>query len=111
MKSFFKPLLLCFFMFGTLYFSAQVQIDTVYLKKFYSKREVMIVMRDGKKLFTTIYAPKDSVQKHPILMVRTPYSCAPYGANVFSPRLYTTHWNNYIRLNYIIVMQDVRGRY
>ncbi len=111
MKSFFKPILLCFFMFGTLFFSAQVQIDTVYLKKFYSKREVMIAMRDGKKLFTTIYAPKDSVQKHPILMVRTPYSCAPYGANAFSPRLYTTHWNNYIRLNYIIVMQDVRGRY
>lgn len=44
-------------------------------------------------------------------MVRTPYSVAPYGANKFSPYLMTTHYSNYVKLNYIIVMQDVRGCY
>jgi putative CocE/NonD family hydrolase len=111
MKSFFKPLLLFFFTFCSLFVAGQEQIDSIYLQKVYFKREVMIPMRDGTKLFTTIYAPKDSSQKHPVLMMRTPYSVSPYGAGRFSPRLYSTHWSNYIRLNYIIVMQDVRGRY
>ena len=66
-------------------------------------------MRDGIKLFTSIYYPKDQSEKHPILMVRTPYSCAPYGAD-FSPRLWE-RWKYYARENYIIVVQDVRGRW
>ena len=86
-------------------------IDTTWLAKNYTKQEIMIPARDGKKLFTTIYAPKDNSEKHPFLMVRTPYSVAPYGKNKFSPRLYATHWVNYIKENYIIVMQDVRGKY
>ena len=68
-------------------------------------------MRDGVKLFTTIYAPKDNGEKHPVLMMRTPYSVAPYGKDKFSPRLYITHWKNYLAGNYIMVMQDVRGKY
>lgn len=68
-------------------------------------------MRDGIKLFTTIYAPIDKSEKHPILMMRTPYSCAPYGAGLFSPRLYAGSWANYVREKYILIMQDVRGRY
>ena len=40
-------------------------------------------MRDGVKLFTSIYVPKDSSEKHPILMERTPYNCAPYGAGEY----------------------------
>ena len=39
----------------------------------------MIKMRDGKKLYTAIYEPKDNSEKHPTLMMRTPYSCSPYG--------------------------------
>lgn len=103
-------LLLLFFTLAAFSLKSQV-IDTVWLAEHYTKQEVAIPMRDGKKLFTIIYAPKSNAEKHPILMVRTPYSVAPYGRHGFSPRLYTTNWSNYVRENYIIVMQDVRGRF
>jgi len=67
-------------------------------------------MRDGIKLFTAIYIPNDKTEKHPILVTRTPYSCAPYGKE-FSSRLWERHWKYYARENYIIVVQDVRGRW
>lgn len=86
-------------------------LDSVWMRLNYTKQEIEIPMRDGVKLFTAIYAPKDNNEKHPILMVRIPYSIAPYGKDQFSPRLYATHWASYIRENYIVVMQDVRGRY
>lgn len=76
----------------------------------YTKREVAIPMRDGVKLFTAIYEPKDVSQKQPILLFRTPYSISPYGKNKFNSSLwhilkeFTCH-------HYIIVFQDVRGRY
>lgn len=104
-----QSFLTLFLMFG-ICISAQT-IDTTWLSANYTKREVMIPMRDGARLFTTIYSPKDKAEKHPILMMRTPYSVAPYGENKFSPRLYTTHWKQYIQNKYILVMQDVRGRY
>ena len=53
----------------------------------YTKIERMIPMRDGIKLFTTIYIPKDSSENYPILMMRTPYSVAPYGEDNFRKRL------------------------
>ena len=85
--------------------------DSAWVVNNYNKSEILISARDGIKLFTCIYAPKDESKKHPILMMRTPYSCSPYGLSNFSPRLYKTHWLNYLKLGYIIVMQDVRGRY
>jgi uncharacterized protein len=94
------------------YFSLSAQIiDSNWVAQKYTKQEVQIQMRDGVKLFTAIYAPKDNSAKHPILMMRTPYSVAPYGKDRFSSRLYQTHWLEYLKENYIIVMQDVRGRY
>jgi len=66
-------------------------------------------MRDGVKLFTSIYVPKDSTENHPILMERTPYSCAPYGSQ------YRDFWAGYKKYflmeGYIMVIQDVRGRW
>ena len=106
MKNFFTWL----FLISIFGLPAQV-IDTNWLAANYTKEEVQIPMRDGVKLFTTIYAPKTKTEKHPILMVRTPYSLAPYGKNKFSPRLYTTHWAGYLKRNYIMVLQDVRGKY
>ena len=50
-----------------------------YIKSHYTKREVMIPMRDGVKLFACIYEPKDKKQKYPIMFDRTPYSVGPYG--------------------------------
>ena len=109
-KSAFKPNALVF-LFSLLCFNLKSQvIDSIWLSQNYSKQEVLIPMRDGKKLFTTIYAPISAAEQHPILIVRTPYSVAPYGKS-FSPRLYTTHWINYVKEGYILVMQDVRGRY
>jgi putative CocE/NonD family hydrolase len=84
--------------------------DSTWVVNNYTKKEVMIPMRDGVKLFTTLYAPKDQSEKHPILIVRTPYSCAPYGEANF-----TAIWNNprkyFFKENYIYVIQDVRGRW
>lgn len=85
--------------------------DSVWVVQNYNKQEVMIEMRDGKKLFTAIYSPKNNSEKHPILVMRTPYSCSPYGKEVFYPRLYLSHWLQYLKEGYIIVLQDVRGRY
>ena len=79
------------------------------LRETYTKREVMIPMRDGVKLYTAIYEPKNNDKKHPILMHRSPYSCEPYG-DVFDSSL-RTHLNTYVQKNYIIVYQDIRGRY
>lgn len=105
-----KKLFSGLFLFFTI-FSFSQEMDSVWIYTNYTKQEVQVIMRDGKKLFTCIYAPKNNSEKHPILMMRTPYSCAPYGKDVFSKRLYTTYWKEYLKENYIIVIQDVRGRY
>lgn len=66
-------------------------------------------MRDGIKLFTSIYQPKDQSEKHPILITRTPYSCSPYGLK------YRQYWYSYMmkycREGYVLVTQDIRGRW
>lgn len=90
--------------------SAQTDQDSAWIKDNYTKLEQYIPMRDGIKLFTSIYIPNDKSEKHPILLMRTPYSCAPYGKD-FSGRLWGGHWKYYARENYIIVVQDVRGRW
>ena len=84
--------------------------DSVYFAQHYYKMETLVPMRDGVKLFTSFYIPKDSTEKHPFLMTRTPYSCAPYGEDKFL-RLAGTYKMSYIKENYILVLQDVRGRY
>ena len=69
----------------------------------------MIEMRDGIKLHTTIYSPKDTSKTYPMLMMRTPYSCRPYGENEFKskigPNKYLMEEGN------IMIYQDVRGRW
>ncbi len=80
-----------------------------YVEEHYSKREVYIPMRDGIKLYTAIYLPKDTSHRYPFLMKRTPYSCKPYGRDVMPNTLGP---NPYLmREKYIIVYQDVRGRW
>ena len=55
------------------------------LKDFYEKREVMIPMRDGVRLFTVIYAPRDISKTYPFLVTRDAYGVRPYGARQLSP--------------------------
>ena len=83
---------------------AQLDVATLY-----SKTETMIPMRDGVKLFTAIYTPKNLAGKSPLLIVRTPYSCSPYGPTAYRPRLGSNE--NYMKENFTFVYQDVRGRY
>ncbi|MBS1576163.1 MAG: CocE/NonD family hydrolase [Bacteroidetes bacterium] len=82
--------------------------DAAFVRDNYTKREVYIPMRDGVKLFTAIYEPKDGLPA-PILMQRTPYSVSPYGKDQFPRRLGPN--NILLKEKYIIVYQDVRGRY
>ena len=65
-------------------------------------------MRDGVKLFTAIYTPKDATQKYPILLERTPYSCWPYGADKFKPSVGPS--DLFTKAGYIVAYQDVRGQ-
>ena len=51
--------------------AAQQQPDSLYVRNNFVKREARIPMRDGVHLFTTIYVPKDTAQRHPILLRRT----------------------------------------
>lgn len=80
-----------------------------YVKNNYTKMEVMVPMRDGIKLMTEIYVPKDQSKKYPFLMDRTPYSVGPYGADNYKPSIGPSL--DYAKDGYIIVYQDVRGRY
>lgn len=80
-----------------------------WVKANYSKQEVMIPMRDGVKLFTGIYTPKDTSKTYPFMMVRSPYSSGPYGAGSYRGALGPSE--QYARSGYIFVYQDVRGRF
>ena len=78
------------------------------VREHYTKYEYTVAMRDGKKLFTSIYTPKDLSKTYPFLMVRTPYSVAPYGADTYRDKLGPSP--DFDRAGYIFVFQDVRGR-
>ena len=93
-----------------LVFAQNPQADSAWLVTHYIKKEVSIPVRDGIKLFTAIYEPIDKSTPHPILINRTPYSISPYGVGVFRPYWYTPYME-YFKDNYIIVLQDVRGKY
>ena len=66
-------------------------------------------MRDGKTLHATIYAPRDTSKKYPIMISRTPYSSQPYGADRFPARIGPSKYLE--QSGFIFVKQDVRGRW
>jgi hypothetical protein len=83
--------------------------DADYVKANYQKYEYQVPMRDGKKLFTSVYVPKDQSKKYPIMMDRTPYSVAPYGADAYKGSLGPS--SLFLHDGFIFVYQDVRGRW
>lgn len=101
---------LLFSLFLPLLLASQSQFkqDSAFIRDNYIKREVMIPMRDGIQLFTSIYTPKDQSKKYPIMMRRTPYSCSPYGVDAYP---FGFQNMNLARSGYIFVFQDVRGKY
>ena len=88
---------------------SQAVTDSAYIKENYEKFEYQIKMRDGVKLFTVVYAPKDQSKKYPIMMQRTCYSVSPYGIEQYKKSLGPSSY--LMRDNFIFVYQDVRGRW
>lgn len=86
------------------------------VREHYTKYEYRIPMRDGVRLFTVVYVPKDSSKPYPFLMDRTPYSVAvragdeaQYGEDYYPTSLGPSH--DFETSGYIFVRQDVRGRF
>ena len=104
-----KKLLLLLFLLPLL--SNAQSYDVQWLSANYVKKEVYIPMRDGVNLFTSIYMPKDRAEKHPFLLTRTPYSCSPYGETNLKNFSARGHYKEYLKEGYIMVTQDVRGRW
>ena len=88
--------------------SIQAQaVDSLYVQQHYNLREYHIPMRDGAELFTIVYTPKDTSKKYPVLLNRTCYNASNY--TDYQVNRYPSDF--LIRDGYILVYQDVRGRY
>ncbi|MCS0580025.1 CocE/NonD family hydrolase [Massilia pinisoli] len=86
------------------------------LRETYTKYEYRIPMRDGTKLFTVVYVPKDASKPYPFLINRTPYSAGVqadgelhYGEDWYPKQIGPS--KEFEDAGYIFVKQDVRGRY
>ena len=106
-----RYILFFLFFLATFQSFGDAKTDSSWVSWNYSKRETYITMRDGMRLYTAIYEPHDQSVAHPILINRTPYSIAPYGEKNFKSILWNGYWINYLKEGYIIVLQDVRGRF
>lgn len=83
-----------------------------FIRENYTKFEYRIPVRDGVKLFTSVYIPKDVFtdgKTYPILMQRTGYNVAPYGVDEYRSSLGPSEL--FPHEKFIFVYQDVRGRY
>ncbi len=81
--------------------------DSLFMREQYDKFEYRIPMRDGARLFTLVYMPKDKSKTYPILINRTCYNASNYG----NYKTYGHPSKYLVRDGYILVFQDVRGRY
>jgi len=73
----------------------------------YTKKEVMVPMRDGIKLYTKIYTPDGITTPLPILIMRSPYS--DWNIGVLSPEK-DSYVKNMAKGGYIFVYQNIRGK-
>jgi putative CocE/NonD family hydrolase len=80
-----------------------------YIKDNYTRQTQRVPMRDGVRLHTIVYAPRDTKQKYPVLLFRTPYGIPPYADDQFRTSLGPNP--HFIKEGYIFVYQDVRGCY
>jgi len=107
-----RRVLVFLFAFLSISLAAQDNPETppkTVVREHYTKYEYRIPMRDGVHLFTSIYVPKDSSQSYPFLILRTPYSVAPYGVDSYRKTLGPSP--DFEKAGYIFVYQDVRGRF
>jgi uncharacterized protein len=101
-----KKIFLCICCFAA-FVAAQSQSN--FVKENFTKMDTTITMRDGVKLYTVIYIPKDVSQPYPFLMERTPYSAGPYGITAYPNQIGPNE--TLMKEKFIFVNQDVRGRY
>ena len=88
------------------------QAGREFVRENYSKFEYRVPMRDGVKLFTSVYVPKDVFtdgKTYPIMMQRTGYNVAPYGIDQYRAALGPSEL--FAREKFIFVYQDIRGRF
>ncbi|HEX6911403.1 MAG TPA: CocE/NonD family hydrolase [Longimicrobium sp.] len=88
--------------------AAAQDVDSLWVAEHYTKVDTLIPMRDGVRLYTALYIPRDRSTPHPIILRRTPYSVGRYGSGRYNPAGGT--WAAFLRLGYVMVLQDVRGR-
>ena len=86
--------------------------DSLFVRQNYRKVEQLITMRDGVRLATILYVPRDAGPAHPypFLLERTPYGAGPRGADNY-PTRGPGPSRELSQEKYIFVYQDVRGRY
>jgi putative CocE/NonD family hydrolase len=83
--------------------------NATWFAEHYTKYEYRIAMRDGVRLFTRVYVPKDDSQSWPIILTRTPYALKPYGSDNYTDPVGS--FRTLAKDRFILVTQDVRGRY
>jgi putative CocE/NonD family hydrolase len=87
-------------------------VNREFVRENYTKFEYRVPMRDGVKLFTSVYIPKDVFSEgrtYPVMLQRTGYSVAPYGIEQYRANLGPSEL--FAREKFIFVYQDIRGRY
>jgi putative CocE/NonD family hydrolase len=80
-----------------------------YVRSHYTKYEYMVPVRDGVRIFTSIYTPKDNSRTYPFLLTRTPYNVGPYGVDNYRTTVGPS--DQFEKEGFIFVYQDARGRY
>lgn len=106
-RHFSRSVVICVLLF-VLHGYTTAQTEAV-VKATYTKLEQLIPMRDGVKLFTAIYMPRDRAQPYPIMLTRTPYTVSPYGPEQYKTALGPSLFMQ--QEKYIFVYQDVRGKF
>ncbi len=109
MVTHFKMLFTAAFLVFIGYTAIAQDTDSAYVRDNYTKIERNITMRDGIKLFTAIYIPKNKAKKYPFMINRTPYTVSPYGENNFKQTLGPS--SLFLKEGFIFVYQDVRGKW
>jgi hypothetical protein len=102
---------LCLFLISPITYAAEQKENprADYIRANYTKYEYKVAMRDGVKLFTSVYVPNDDSQSYPMMFQRTPYRVAPYGVSKYKTRLGPSE--SFEKDGFIFVFQDVRGKY
>jgi putative CocE/NonD family hydrolase len=83
----------------------------------YVRREAMIPMRDGVRLFTILIIPRTphaGEAKFPIMLDRTPYSAdaaTRLGVGPIPENILSVAYSELVRAGYIVAVQDVRGKF